>query len=1397
LLVALTFTGFVLPAVGQVQITTYHYNTNRTGWNQSETTLTPANVNSTTFGLLQKVTLDEQVDAQPLVMPGMSITAGSYVGTHDVVYVVTEHNSVYAIDVHSGTILLSTNLGTPVVMPLTCNNNSNYVGINSTPVIDPTSNTLYVMSYTQASSGPTWTLHALDLGSLVDKVTPQVVSATHSLNNGTTWDFNATYQRQRPGLLLANGNIYAGFGSFCDYSANLSRGWLMGWETGTLQPLTSNRMFNALATAPDSFFLSSVWMSGYGPSLDDSGNILVATGNSDNSGTTYDGENNIQESVIKVSPNLSSVVDLFTPDTWAALDEDDGDLGSGGVMVLPDQPGSIPHLAVAAGKDGNMYLMNEDSLGGYSSSTNNVLGTYQISPCWCGPSYYVDPSDGAARVVSSGGNTVGVWKLQTSPSVGLTLATSASMPDSSLQDPGFFTSVSSNGTANPIIWAISRPTTLSNGAPIYLFAFNPEAGGSNMTKLLQVAAGAWPNVNGNEDLIPVVANGQVFVASDKQLQIFGLTASAVATPTILPASETFTGTVSVSISDTNGAATILYTTDGSTPAPGGKTTQTYSGTPFSVTTTTTVNAIATQSGHPNSALATAVYTLQGAPTPMILPGTETVNGTVSVSIRDSNSAATILYTTDGSTPAPGGPTTQTYSGTSFSVTSPATVQAIATLTGYSNSALATAVYSVPAAPTPLITPGTETFSGSVLVSISDTNSAATILYTTDGSTPAPGGKTTQTYSGTPFSVATTTTVNAIATLTGYANSSLATATYTLLPPAGSIFVRSGISTSYTDPSGNVWVGDEDYSGGTVATPVTHAISNTTTQALYQTERFSNFAYTFPGLPVGASYVVTLKFAETYWTAAGKRIFNVVLNGTPVLSNFDIFADAGGEYIADDKTFTTTVNSSGQIVIQFDDGSADYAKVDAIELVPGAVLPVPQITPGSETFNGTVNVSIGDTNSAATILYTTNGSTPTPGGPNTQTYSGTPFSVTATTTVNAIAVETGYANSALATATYTQQTVPTPQITPGTETFSGSVNVSIGDANSAAAILYTTDGSLPAVGGPTTQTYSGTPFSLTATTTVNAIATASGYVNSPPATAVYTLLPTGPVATSTGLTSSLNPSAQGKAVIFTATVSPQSGGVTPTGNVKFLNGTKTLATVALTSGVAQYSTTGLPLGADSITAAYQGNSANSGSTSSPLIQTVLTKTTTTLTLSPNPSGYGESVTLNASVAPTLGSPPPNGEIVTFEKGGTTVLGTAPLSGGTATLSLSAFGGAGGKDITAIYPGDSSFATSTSKPVVLTVEQATTSTTLTSSVNPSNPGKSVTFTATVLGQFGGTVTGSVTFTNGATTLKTVNLSAAGVAKFSTSALAPGAQSITATYNGNTNFASSAATVQQTVN
>ncbi len=606
-LVLLCFAAVTTTQAWPQSVTTYHYDNRRTGWNSNEPTLTPTTVGSSYFGLLRTVPLDDQVDAQPLYMPAINITSGQFQGTHDVVYVATENNTVFAIDAESGAVLLTANFGAPVHQPLGCNNNGPNVGINSTPVIDPTSNTLYVMVYTQQSTGPAYFLHALDLGSLTDKVAPRLVTASQTLNDDSTFNFNAKYQRQRPALLLANSNVYAGFGSFCDYSPNLSRGWLLGWQAGTLIPLAANHVFNTQATSPKNFFLSSIWMSGFGPSIDDLGNILVVTGNSDPSGTTYDGATSLQESVIKISPDLSTVLDIFTPSNWATLDQMDADLGSGGLLVLPDQAGSYPHLAVAAGKSGTMFLMNGDNLGGYSSTTNNVVGKYGIGACWCGPSYFVDPVDSLPRVVSSGGRTVVLWKLKTSPTTALTwLAASPSIGGG--QDAGFFTTVSSNGTSNPIIWALSRPT--NTDLSVYLYAFNPDSG-TPMKSLFKGAAGTWPNLGGNANLVPVVANGQVLVASNKQLEIFGLTGTLTSTavssslnPSPYGASVSITATVK---SNTTGTPTGTVTFQDGTATLG---TATLSGGSASL-------AIATLSGGVHSI--TAVYSGDASFVPSVSP----------------------------------------------------------------------------------------------------------------------------------------------------------------------------------------------------------------------------------------------------------------------------------------------------------------------------------------------------------------------------------------------------------------------------------------------------------------------------------------------------------------------------------------------------------------------------------------------------------------------------------------------------------------------------------------------------------------------------------------------------------------------------------------------------------
>jgi poly(3-hydroxybutyrate) depolymerase len=271
-------------------------------------------------------------------------------------------------------------------------------------------------------------------------------------------------------------------------------------------------------------------------------------------------------------------------------------------------------------------------------------------------------------------------------------------------------------------------------------------------------------------------------------------------------------------------------------------------------------------------------------------------------------------------------------------------------------------------------------------------------------------------------------------------------------------------------------------------------------------------------------------------------------------------------------------------------------------------------------------------------------------------------------------------------------------------------------------------------------------------------------------------------TTTTLTASQNKINVGQPVTFTATVAPQFSGTTATGNVIFYNGSTSLGTVGLSAESASLTTSHLPVGTDSITAVYKGSSSFNGSTSNALIETVVgtTKTTTTITSSLNPSIYGEAVTFTAVVTPQ----PPNGEIITFEQGKTT-LGTGALSGGSAKFTISTLTTGGTDDVKAVYPGDPNFDSSTSAAVAQVVNDANTTTTLTASQNAINVGQSVTFTATVAPQFSGvTVTGNVQFYNGSKSLGSAAVSG-GVANLTASNLTAGTDPITAVYKGSSSF------------
>jgi hypothetical protein len=513
------------PTGSPQDVLTYHGDNLRTGWFSSETQLTTSNVNASSFGLLKSLVLDGRVDAEPLYVSQQTILNQ---GVHNVIYVATENNSLYALDADTGKTLWHKRFGNPV--PYQYKNFDDNVfpimGILSTPVIDRTLGNLYFVADTFNGSVDSFHLHAISLSSGKNVVKPTTIKFSTLLADGTTWKFDPKFQLQRPGLLEANGSIYVAFGSNGDINPNISRGSIVRYDAVSLLRAGSD-VTDTLDTRHFSYFLSSIWQSGYAPAADANGGVYFSTGNSDPGQPSYSQSFNRPDSIVHLSGDLNSLVDSFTPSNYFQLDQVDLDLGSAGMILLPDQPGPIPHLAVGGSKDGRAFLMNRDTLGGYTpNGPDNVVQTVNQGNCWCGPAYFVG-SDGKGYVLTGGSNGVTSWQLQTSPSVQIVKKTSTGPgPADGLPEyGGAIPVVSSNGTTagTAVVWFIQKPQTSSDsdpGTPVALMAYDA----ANLTSQLFTApAGTWTHaVNSNANIVPTVANGKVYVASNKQLQIFGL-----------------------------------------------------------------------------------------------------------------------------------------------------------------------------------------------------------------------------------------------------------------------------------------------------------------------------------------------------------------------------------------------------------------------------------------------------------------------------------------------------------------------------------------------------------------------------------------------------------------------------------------------------------------------------------------------------------------------------------------------------------------------------------------------------------------------------------------------------------------------------------------------------------
>lgn len=496
-------------------VVTYHYDLARTGLNASEATLTLANVNASHFGLQRVLAMDGKVDGQPLYLSSLSIGGQQ----RNVVFGVSEHDSVYAFDADTGAQIWKTSvLGANETTSDDhgCNQISPEIGITSTPVIDRQfgqHGTIFVVGMSKDSGGGYHQrLHALDLTTGAESSgSPVEIHATYpgagANSSGGNVVFDPGQYAERAGLLLLNGTLYMGWTSHCDQGAYT--GWLMGYSESTLMQTS---VLNLTPNGSE----GSIWMSGGGLAADAGGNIyfLDANGTFD---TTLDvggfpAQHDFGNAFMKVSTsggNLA-VADYFAASNTVALSDADQDLGSGGVLLLPDvqdASGNVRHLAIGGGKDSNLYLVNRDAMGKFNPQNNSAL--YQEVAA--GGMVYSTPAYFNGTVFTGAVDDF----LKAWPISDARLASSRAQTATRFVYPGTTPAVSANGTANGIVWAVE------NSSPAVLHAYDAttlqELYNSN-----QAANGRDHFGDGNKFITPVIVNGKVFVGTPNGLAEFGL-----------------------------------------------------------------------------------------------------------------------------------------------------------------------------------------------------------------------------------------------------------------------------------------------------------------------------------------------------------------------------------------------------------------------------------------------------------------------------------------------------------------------------------------------------------------------------------------------------------------------------------------------------------------------------------------------------------------------------------------------------------------------------------------------------------------------------------------------------------------------------------------------------------
>jgi hypothetical protein len=684
-----------------VMVPTWRYDVTHAGQNTSETALTPANVNVTSFGKLFSLPVDGALYAQPLYMPGLTMSDGL---VHNVLFVATEHDSIYAFDADSngGTnanpiwqiSMLSTAhgaaagattasweaVGSHDIVP--------EFGITGTPAINPATNTLYVVAATEENGSYFLRLHAINILSGAEQQTPVVIEATvpgtGTGSSGGQLSFSPLWQNQRGAVDYYNGYVYFAFGSHGDDGP--WHGWVFAYDATTLEQTA------VICTSPNGFG-AGVWESGAGLPIDDggtAGRLFLTTGNGTSSSyPPFNASTEYGESIIDfdLSNGGLTPTDAFTSFNAEKLTADDGDQGSGGILMVPDQQGTYKHIMVQVGKEGRILVLNRDALGGFAagaSSNTNILQDIPVETggLWSTPAYW-------------NGN-VYMWGLNDVPKLfplnnGVLNTTPSSKGTIKSLFPGASFSVSSNGTQDGIAWAVRSDQYTTNG-PGVLYAWDA-TDLSNLFYESDTNAARDGMGPANKFAVPVVTNGKVYAVAVNEVDVYGLFSGTqfAAAPVMTPSSGPILAGQSVQLSSTTASAAIFYTLDGSTPTP----TSTPYTEPIPITTDTIINAIASATGYIQSAVSGATFTLSvQTPAVTFLPDAGTYTAAQKVTLADTDTNATIYYTTDGSTPTP---SSNLYAGP-IAVGASTTINAIAIDTTMVNSNIATAAYVIQAAP---------------------------------------------------------------------------------------------------------------------------------------------------------------------------------------------------------------------------------------------------------------------------------------------------------------------------------------------------------------------------------------------------------------------------------------------------------------------------------------------------------------------------------------------------------------------------------------------------------------------------------------------------------------------------------------------------------------------------